>query len=89
MPSKSNSTIEKDPVELTGVTVDKLTENFKAVPANQVPNTTYEKKRREMIATAAYYRAKERGFYGGYEIQDWLEAEAEIDHASDHENSNN
>jgi len=35
--------------------------------------------RQQMIAMAAYYRADRRGFEGGYEEQDWLEAEAEID----------
>lgn len=35
--------------------------------------------RLEMIATAAYRRAEQRGFSGGAAEQDWLEAEAEID----------
>jgi hypothetical protein len=35
--------------------------------------------RQEMIATAAYYRAENRGLNYGDEIQDWLEAEKEID----------
>lgn len=35
--------------------------------------------RRQMIARAAYYRAAQRDFAGGSELQDWLEAEAEID----------
>lgn len=37
-------------------------------------------KRREMIAVAAYYRAERRGFRGGEELGDWLEAEAEVEH---------
>ncbi len=32
-----------------------------------------------MIAEAAYYRAERRGFEGGYEWQDWLDAEMEIE----------
>lgn len=35
--------------------------------------------RHNMIATAAYYHAEQRGFDGVSEMQDWLEAEAEID----------
>ena len=31
-----------------------------------------------MIAEAAYYKAEKRGFYPGYELRDWLEAEAEM-----------
>lgn len=32
-----------------------------------------------MIAEAAYYRAQRRGFRGGNSVEDWLDAEAEID----------
>ncbi len=35
--------------------------------------------RNRRIAEAAYYRAEARGFVDGYELEDWLEAEAEID----------
>ena len=31
-----------------------------------------------MIATAAYFKAEQRGFSPGNEFQDWLDAEAEI-----------
>ncbi len=31
------------------------------------------------IAVAAYYRAEKRGFAPGGEMQDWIEAEAEIE----------
>ncbi|MBU1665396.1 MAG: DUF2934 domain-containing protein [Gammaproteobacteria bacterium] len=33
---------------------------------------------RQMIATAAYYRALERGFVSGYEQEDWFMAEQGI-----------
>jgi hypothetical protein len=32
-----------------------------------------------MIAEAAYYRAKARDFESGHEVEDWLEAEADVD----------
>src|SRR5690606_35429169 len=32
----------------------------------------------QMIAEAAYFIAERRGFHAGYEIEDWLAAEAEI-----------
>ena len=32
-----------------------------------------------MIREAAYYRAKERGFAPGHELDDWLHAERQID----------
>lgn len=34
--------------------------------------------RRDAIARAAYYRAEQRGFAPGYEVEDWLEAEREV-----------
>jgi len=53
-----------------------------AAPA---PHTLHEKpaapsaeERQRWIATAAYHRAEKRGFAPGYAIQDWLDAEAEI-----------
>jgi hypothetical protein len=33
---------------------------------------------RRQIAEAAYYRAKERGFEPGHELEDWIEAESEV-----------
>jgi hypothetical protein len=35
--------------------------------------------RQQLIAVAAYYLAAQRAFEDGHEVQDWLEAEAEID----------
>jgi hypothetical protein len=35
--------------------------------------------RHEMIATAAYYIAEQRGFSPGHELEDWYRAEAAID----------
>ena len=34
-----------------------------------------------MIAQAAYFRAERRGFTPGYEAEDWLAAESEVDTA--------
>jgi hypothetical protein len=36
-------------------------------------------RRRTMIAEAAYFRAQARGFEVGGELDDWLEAEFEVD----------
>ena len=32
----------------------------------------------KLVAEAAYYRAEQRGFAQGYEVDDWLAAEAQI-----------
>jgi len=33
---------------------------------------------REMVAVRAYYKAEQRGFEPGHELEDWLEAEREL-----------
>jgi hypothetical protein len=33
---------------------------------------------RKLILEAAYFRAKQRGFTPGYELEDWIQAEAEV-----------
>lgn len=33
---------------------------------------------RQKIAEIAYYRAEQRGFSPGYELEDWLAAEVEV-----------
>ena len=33
---------------------------------------------KRLIAEAAYYRAKQRGFAPGRELEDWIEAESEV-----------
>ena len=38
-----------------------------------------ENARRGMIAEGAYLRAERRGFAPGFEVEDWLAAEAEVD----------
>ena len=43
--------------------------------------------RHTMIAEAAYFRAERRGFEPGYELEDWLGAEAELDRALHSERS--
>ena len=43
------------------------------------PATVGPKERYDQVAEAAYFRAEHRGFLPGYELQDWLDAEAELD----------
>ncbi len=44
----------------------------------QIPELSPEQ-RRMYVEVAAYYIAERRGFHGGSELEDWLQAEAEID----------
>ena len=36
--------------------------------------------RHRMISEAAFHRYTERGYADGYDVDDWLQAEAEVDH---------
>jgi hypothetical protein len=52
-----------------------------ATPAGLTENARAEVSRDELqklISEAAYYRAKQRGFEPGHELEDWIEAEAEV-----------
>jgi len=44
----------------------------------KAPAITSEERKR-MVSEAAYYLAEQRGFKGGRHLNDWLEAEAEIE----------
>jgi len=41
------------------------------------PNLSAQERNR-FVAQAAYFRAEKRGFAPGCELQDWIEAEAEV-----------
>jgi hypothetical protein len=51
----------------------------------EAPNITWHgshtlEERENMIREAAYYRYLEQGCCDGHDVDDWLEAEAEVDH---------
>ncbi len=48
-------------------------------PPKAKPLAVPAETRREMIAKAAYLRAERRGFVPGFEEDDWLTAEKEVD----------
>ncbi len=45
-------------------------------PDSAPPLSALERER--LVAQAAYFRAEKRGFAPGCELQDWVEAEAEV-----------
>lgn len=53
--------------EVTGVSLER----------REIPSFSTDREAR--IAEAAYWRAERRGFGPGHELDDWLEAEREID----------
>ncbi len=77
----SNSIIvsKHDPAGPAGIIVSKSVANLRSISPNQIQRVINGPNRQKQIATAAYYRAARRGFDGGCEIQDWLEAEIEVD----------
>jgi hypothetical protein len=51
-------------------------DNPQARPGSSPALSAQERERR--VAQAAYFRAEKRGFAPGGELQDWVEAEAEV-----------
>jgi len=54
------------------------TEGKKGSPAPQPGSALNVEERTRLVAQAAYFRAEKRGFAPGFELQDWVEAEAEV-----------
>ncbi|MEJ2347483.1 MAG: DUF2934 domain-containing protein [Gammaproteobacteria bacterium] len=52
----------------------------KRARASAVAKAPTPQQRWQMIAEIAYLRAERRGFTGGNPLDDWLAAEAEVDH---------
>ncbi|MEW8028745.1 MAG: DUF2934 domain-containing protein [Candidatus Thiodiazotropha sp.] len=52
----------------------------KAVTKRSPKASISPRERYEMIATMAYYRAEQRNFEPGHDVEDWLECEGIIDH---------
>jgi len=62
-------------VTAKGVTAETERANLSAADDSRLD----DERRRAEIALAAYYRAERRGFGGNGELDDWLQAEREID----------
>ena len=57
----------------------KSTTNVSHNNANMTNQTMTADQRWSMIQTAAYFRAEKRNFQGGNPVQDWVDAEREVD----------
>ena len=72
----------ENPVKLISTT-SKKSISKKAIKSIKGQSTTKKlvspKLRDQMIAEAAYFKALNRDFQGDYCVEDWLEAEKEID----------
>jgi hypothetical protein len=57
----------------------KLVSEQRAAPlASELRAPLSDAEIRQRIAEAAYYRAQRRGFAPGHEVEDWIEAEAQV-----------
>jgi len=74
--AKSNATSAR--VAAPRAKVSKSRKKSGAQPRIELALVTGEERRR-MIECVAYFRAESRGFMGGNPMQDWLEAEVEVD----------
>jgi hypothetical protein len=83
--SKSDSTSKSAPTarnqEPGGDLEAGATIKDSSLERREIPS--YSDSREARIAEAAYWRAERRGFTPGGELQDWLEAEREIDQRGD------
>jgi hypothetical protein len=52
---------------------------IEAAAGNSILTGITGEERHQLIAEAAYFRAERRNFTPGYELEDWLDAEAEIE----------
>lgn len=50
----------------------------KPVTESSVQTGLSPEEARQLIAEAAYFRAKQRGFEPGHELEDWVQAESEV-----------
>ncbi|MDP2831757.1 MAG: DUF2934 domain-containing protein [Pseudomonadota bacterium] len=75
--------VSKAPAAAKAATAKPAGEAKKKAPAAKKlvdkPAAPSAEERQRWIATAAYHRAEKRGFAAGYEVQDWFDAEVEID----------
>lgn len=55
------------------------TERPQRAPERRASGDGPSAERERLIAEAAYFRAQARGFVPGRELEDWLQAEAEVD----------
>ena len=66
----------------TGKTIQKNPPALEATPIDTPTAILNAQEREQAIATAAYYRAQARDFEPGFEMDDWLEAERELERES-------
>ena len=78
-PRKATSRPDSQPDSTAAAPRRRTSEQHAAVPmSTEARAEASPEEIRKLIAEAAYYRAKERGFAPGHELEDWVEAESEV-----------
>jgi len=77
--AKESAPAKKVSVPKTEKPASKAAAKKSVAPVGAPKSTVTPEERYHMIQTAAYYRAEQRGFAGGYEMEDWIAGEAQID----------
>ncbi|MET0070281.1 MAG: DUF2934 domain-containing protein [Candidatus Thiodiazotropha sp.] len=75
---KAKAKVSKKKVVKKKVAAKKVSAK-KAVKKGSATASISPRERYEMIATMAYYRAEQRDFEPGHDVEDWLECEGIID----------
>lgn len=79
MTERSSNSIEKVPASRHQATRGSATRATRRASVDVRHPSVSAGERERMIAVKAYYCAERRGFAPGHELEDWCEAEAEID----------
>ncbi|HEU4602902.1 MAG TPA: DUF2934 domain-containing protein [Steroidobacteraceae bacterium] len=76
-PAIGGKAFESDPREASELAPETLVPSTERARAHQLANESHD--REERIAQRAHWHAAQRGFEPGHELDDWLQAEKEID----------
>lgn len=74
-----SETLDRPSLALQAPVAGESTEGNVASATMKDAESAAAQRRCEMIAVAAYYRSLHRGSQAGFELEDWLDAEKEID----------
>jgi hypothetical protein len=75
---RKTTTATPKPDSKTGAPRRPVSEQRATPMASNLRDEPTPEELRRLIAEAAYYRAQERGFEPGHELEDWIEAESEV-----------
>jgi hypothetical protein len=85
MVTKRVSPVKKTTRRKTVTAAPELTDSaamgvLESAPSDMVASTSMDPEvRRQLVAAEAYFRAEQRGFAAGSELDDWIAAEAAVD----------